>query len=691
MAPLRLNGMEAEPRDDGSGYNTGEDSKYSGGQFRGGQNPPSESRDGGLTDDDNSGDGGISGPSSSDGDIKARTNQRPKIIDPVRSHQKPNDLLWPEGIRQRRAGEDRSSTANTNFGGHRIECGGALAGIEKEKIDAYRQAKSPEERASLLARIIGSESSSSSASFDREEGVRNALEEIRGHSKNTDEPVELDQSNDIERSTTPTSRSIVQVPSGAEGAEHVLEDLEHNNEIIKQAVDDLVRFTRGSKTMVCLRACNYMEITEEASVLLANNTGGDFSKRILLLNNARVPNHLIIPAVGEQDRATSVLPTIIPSGVRTTFDGVTTTAPRRVPDQEENRKVRTLIREAFALNYGDEDGNLPSYLLEADASLDALRESGAPVTAKAVNAIFAKIEEWKSENPDPKIPVVRHPQIPNSLAKALAEHPVLATSDEIQRRNMTRLSEEADENLTSPEKALYSTLSNHASRIDRQRILSAAILASSTFAFTLFKKLNAPDDNVTNIITCIFVGALTGALISGEVREMQEIAANNPNAHLIGATIGGSVGASNALAISYTDMTTSVLVFSFVTLVSGIAFGSDIKNFNSATALAHAREALNDWNGGTADRAVASLQQAQRTDHAAIDSLNDLFTSFASREEGTEVDQQAISKPRVTPTQIQEFLINQIEERIADREDLIKRLQNKIAVIKARSTWGWFF
>jgi hypothetical protein len=47
----------------------------------------------------------------------------------------------------------------------------------------------------------------------------------------------------------------------AERAEQTLEDLEHNNEITAKAVNDLILFTQAGKTVPCLRACNYLEIT----------------------------------------------------------------------------------------------------------------------------------------------------------------------------------------------------------------------------------------------------------------------------------------------------------------------------------------------------------------------------------------------------------------------------------------------
>ena len=139
-----------------------------------------------------------------------------------------------------------------------------------------------------------------------------------------------------------------------------------------------------------------------------------------------------------------------------------------------------------------------------------------------------------------------------------------------------------------------------------------------------------------------------------------------------------------------------------------------LEYFAPGAALKNAREALHDWNGESANRALALMQEAQETDRNVINSLNDLFASFlpvenvaasdqsqnnisssssassalrssSAAREATETDEGTSSaEPTLTPAQIQQVLINQVEQRIAYREDLIHRLQNKIAAIKAQ-------
>ena len=282
-----------------------------------------------------------------------------------------------------------------------------------------------------------------------EEGGEARTGENASRNSSFENPRARDASSSISHIGNTTS--FDQVPSPSVDAEQAAQDLEHNNQTAEQAVN---HFIQVSKTMVLLKTFNFIDISEEATALWSNNRGNSSARIFLLLNNGEVPNRLTIPASGGQARSTSVLPMIIPAGVNTVLDGVTTTAPTRVPDAAENREVRRLIKEAFALYYGDENGNLPTALLEANPPLDALSESDDPVTVEAISNVWCVISNLNQTDSENRNRVVGHFQIPALLAKALAESPVLSTTDFFYGENMTRLYEKAHQDLTLLRKPL---------------------------------------------------------------------------------------------------------------------------------------------------------------------------------------------------------------------------------------------
>ena len=103
------------------------------------------------------------------------------------------------------------------------------------------------------------------------------------------------------------------------------------------------------------------------------------------------------------------------------------------------------------------------------------------------------------------------------------------------------------------------------------------------------------------------------------------------------------------------------------------------------------------------------MQAAQETDLEAMVDLTDFFETFAPVEnadladqaprhfsssasssssssaavafEETKADESAITPETLTPARARDLLIGQIKLRIFDREDLMMRLQNKIAAI----------
>ncbi len=530
---------------------------------------------------------------------------------------------------------------------------------------------------------------------------------------------------EIENKRTEASRRIVQVPSRGVRAEQTLSNLKDQNQVATQLVNNFIRFVSASRTMACLRICDSSDETGIFSTFWTNNRG-DFNNSFLLLNNEAVPCRLTIPASGEQAQCTSVVPTIIPSGTKTILNNVITFAPTRVPSRAENREVRRLLREALAVNYGDEKGNLPVWLVKNKKNLrfEALIDSDHPVTIKALADIFDEISNRDATHPQDETFAARYSHIPVSLVSELAAHPDSAASDKAKREESSRHFDKVDEHLISPDKAL-----GRAAWYAAETVVRSAGVVGATLAGVAPKAAAGAA-----------IGGVAGAAITGSAAAITG-SSTAGTLLTLGATAIGTIAANEALTrqlnlndsehiSSYLGGVCGVFLahagvgviappaFLLMTLIGGIVGGAvplAVRELPAAAqrastlyspniALAQVGEALLDWSGISANRALILIQEAQETDRAAIASLNNLFTSFLPIENSVRSDQvqhnffassssASSSAPvhvkksssavtELTSKDIQRILIGQIERRMADRENLITRLQSKITAIK---------
>ena len=309
----------------------------------------------------------------------------------------------------------------------------------------------------------------------------------------------------------------------------------------------------------------------------------------------------------------------------------------------------------------------------------------APLMASAISDIFSEIE-------DKMTTAVQQSQIPLPLAEALAKHLSLAESDEVMRQKDKTLSNKAHENLDLPNKALARAAWHAGETAARGAGVVGGTITGAAFADDF--RLDRHEAVARVWLRALY--ALTSVMV-GHPHSFAALLAYSIGGGMIGEMVGGD----DSLALD--------------------AVRRALEHYAPDDALANAREALSDWSGASAGHALELMQEAQETDLQAMESLNDLFSSFAPVEnaafenqvprhfypsasssssssaavavEEAKADEGPITSETLTPSRARDILIGQIKLRIRDREGLMTRLQNKIAAIaeKERQARALYF
>lgn len=517
---------------------------------------------------------------------------------------------------------------------------------------------------------------------------------------------DIDATSSVAETIAPAQ--IVQVPSQQKRAELALQNLKHENEILQPALNNLSMFIRATRTMIGLKVFDFIDTEGVGSAVWGNNPGFRWQNAVLLLNNAETPCQVFIPAAGEQTQGAWVRPTMIPAGVKTTVKGVETIAPRRDPTAEENQKIRSLIKEAFVALYGGE--NVELWL----PTIDAPENLTLPVRAADLRYAFEKASEWMSQKNTVLLPndesfLAQYPKMPVDVANAVVEHQALAKSDESIRQKDQDSFEKAYESLDSPNalgRAAWSageTVARSAGVVGGT-IAGVALKAAGGVAVGFFEFYGS-----RNLRCCprpLDVGAAFG-LDDNEVRVVGFTGLVGMTGVFIATCVTG-IAHYDPLVLGLGSLLVTGAVPAAVMAAPDVARRA-LDYCAPGEALAKAREALMDWSGESANSALKIMQAAQETDLEAMVDLTDFFETFAPVEnadladqaprhfsssasssssssaavafEETKADESAITPETLTPARARDLLIGQIKLRIFDREDLMMRLQNKIAAI----------
>ena len=444
-----------------------------------------------------------------------------------------------------------------------------------------------------------------------------------------------------------------------------------------QFVDALHEFMEASKTMACLRGLDVHSMTPEMSALYGSNQGEDLSGRILILNESNIPLSIPGSGVGPAASAMSIIPTIIPAGVKTDINGIKYEVPLRTPTAQENKAVRKLIRETFELYCGEKISKerLPSFYKE--------EHDRDPVTVKDLQSTIEGAEELMKEESNPGIKIFSEKyKISIADAVALSRNAALSVRDEAEEQKTRALFEKAYEELTAPEKALWDVFWYSAEIVPR----TAAALGGHL--------LSGVVGSVVGGVVGLGIGCVTFGVAGGMVA-------------------AGAGATSAAFMIIFSSGVTALGVtgaaLGFTTAMTASPYGF---NYFAPDIAAHkAGEAFRNFRGESVNPTLMFMKEAQAADETAfatIDSSlgrwsdmkleklnspseldgdgNYSFTSFSYGKAATEekeAEKAPASQPRIR-AQVREILITSIQRRIENRRGFITQLHSKIDAAKER-------
>lgn len=218
---------------------------------------------------------------------------------------------------------------------------------------------------------------------------------------------EEDRSSLLERADTVVAlgeKKSEQTPFPEVRDDQALNELQHDNEVAHQflnGLNELVALIKAQKTMVCLNAIDYMNLSPESEPFYANNRGGDASTIKLIMNDPAKPFLLAVSSSDDNGFVAYVTPSIIPAGAKLFVKNASggyglSTAPSTEQTPEQNREVRKLIKESFTTSYGDDNANgwLPD--------IKAAENRDKPITLGDLSAAFGKAAEWIEKGNVPK-------------------------------------------------------------------------------------------------------------------------------------------------------------------------------------------------------------------------------------------------------------------------------------------------
>ncbi|MCX6958135.1 MAG: hypothetical protein NT164_06330 [Verrucomicrobiae bacterium] len=156
--------------------------------------------------------------------------------------------------------------------------------------------------------------------------------------------------------------------------EQAIQDLALSAEEADKVARVLGNIFKLAPTMECLRVLDFSEGHDETTKLFEANQGVYLSEKKLILNNGEPPVRLAVPMPGNADAWTSVVPSIIPAGIKTRFPDergkwIEMEAPNREPTSEERRQVRSLIQNALGSHYGSSEAERMLSLSEGAMTL----------------------------------------------------------------------------------------------------------------------------------------------------------------------------------------------------------------------------------------------------------------------------------------------------------------------------------
>lgn len=207
---------------------------------------------------------------------------------------------------------------------------------------------------------------------------------------------------------TNSSSSVQQVSSLAEQVE---QELQQEIAVARQFEDSLKTWLNMAPMMGLLRACDMINTTPEFEKIALSNRNIKFENANMILNNGEPPIRIAIPDPLDSSRWTSIVPPLIPAGIRVSvpkeggesgWEQLET--PNREPSAEENQEIRKMLQDAFILLYGREKGenkisqkDQPVTFIDISSAFEDVDPEAIALTEHAIEKESFRQDEYRQQ------------------------------------------------------------------------------------------------------------------------------------------------------------------------------------------------------------------------------------------------------------------------------------------------------
>lgn len=506
-----------------------------------------------------------------------------------------------------------------------------------------RSSNGEELRAARMQALGGKETAASSRA------QQSVGEDQQGH-----EITVVDSSSSRKVTTPPSEISSahnVIVTQVSTTPEQVIQDLTQSTEETAQLARVLEDFLEIAPTMACLRALNIGGISAESVKLFEANQGTDIGDNKLILNDGHPPIRVAILVPGKTDEWTSIVPSIIPAGIKTRVpDGrgkwVEMQSPAREPTRGEQQQVRKLIQKALGSYYGSSTAEEKLFEYKEAIKVNDVAAIVTDIDEKSLASTMQTdhelLQEAQQQLSSPYIPLLEG----------------LGAAAEFVARSAATITTTAVETAKGGlEGAVYGGIVGAIAGIAPTMVMGSAAtaaLSASTAStvgsiggagggmMTSYLRTGAPSkigDNTS--VDYVIPGAILGSAVGGAGAVIAAHAGVPAVTAATGAIAGGVIGAINKFPSAVED---------------------SMKYFSPQRAWTNSIQAFSRWSDG-GSRVVTLIKKANETDEKMKTDLEHFFKPF-------EQDPKH--------QKIKEVLIHQIDQRMTDRTAVMQQLNRKI-------------
>ena len=436
---------------------------------------------------------------------------------------------------------------------------------------------------------------------------------------------------------------------------------------LKQSIDETGRLARAleefleiAPTMACLRALNLEGLSPESMKLFEANRGRNLGDKKLILNTGEPPVRIPMLIPGKKDEWTSIIPSIIPAGIKVNVPDehgkwIEMQAPDREPRSAEQNQVKTLIKKALSSYCGSSEGE------------EKLSEYTEAIKVKDVAIMVEDIDQRSLVASMPELLQKKASPGEGLLLQEMRQHlsspyvPLLeglgATAQLIARSAAAVTTTAIETGKGGLEGALYGGVVGAIAGIMPTMVMgSGATLALGA-------------STAANVGT---IGGASGGMAASYLKTgSPPKIGNNTSADYVvpGAILGSVIGGGGAVIAAHAGVpavtaATGAMAGGFIGAINRFpsAVQNSLKYFSLQDTWKKSINAFSRWSSGGSEL-VQLIQQANTTDEKMKGDLEKFFEPFKQNSEYQK---------------IKEVLIHQIEQRMEERIAIMNQLNRKI-------------